>query len=70
MNEFTTEDLLFIQELNSIVKSPEGLKIMTTSPKLIGKFFELHEKYGKQQLFETIEQVKANEFIQKNQAKN
>ena len=61
MSEFTTEDLLFIQELNSLAKSPEGLKIMTTSPKLIGKLFELNEKYGRQQLHETINKVKAKE---------
>lgn len=62
MNEFTTEDLLFIQELNSLMKTAEGKLVATTSPKLINKLFELHEKYGRQQLFETIDEVKANEM--------
>lgn len=61
MNNPTVEDILFIQELNSLAKTAEGARIMRTSPKLIEKLWALHEKYGKSQLDSLIDEVKAYE---------
>ncbi len=62
MSEFTKRDLAFIQRLNALAKYPRGIRTMTTSRKIVARLIKLHDKYGKQQLHETIDEVKANEM--------
>jgi hypothetical protein len=61
--EFSTEDLMFVQELLSLAKTAEGIRIMQTSPHLVGKVVELNKKYGESLVHTTIDRLKNHEQI-------
>jgi len=59
-----TEDVLFIQELYSLGKTADGARILRTSPMIANKILQLHDKYGKKKVFQTIKEIKTHEHIQ------
>lgn len=59
--EFTLEDLLFIQEIVKLGKTHEGSKIIANSPYIARKILDLHDKYGINIVDKTIQNIKKHE---------
>ena len=62
---FAQKDFEFLKEMVSLGKTSEGQRIMTTSSYFMNRMVDVHDKYGREKVNQTIDLLKKHEAMHK-----